>query len=83
MLKEIMELRNPILINELNYSSTKKNNNFSNYSLKAVVLRYFYVFIYMYIYIYIYIYIYMIDIFKILFLMFLYIYKYIHTHVDR
>ena len=55
MLKEIMELRNPILINELNYSSTKKNNNFSNYSLKAVVLRYFYVFIYMYLYIYTYI----------------------------
>ena len=76
-----MELRNPILINELNYSSPKKNNNFSNYSLKAVVLRYFYVFIYIYIYTYIYIYI--IYIFKILFLMFLYIYKYIHTHVDR
>ena len=74
-----MELRNPILINELNYSSPKKNNNFSNYSLKAVVLRYFYVFIYIYTYIYIYI----IYIFKILFLMFLYIYKYIHTHVDR
>ena len=51
-----MELRNPILINELNYSSPKKNNNFSNYSLKAVVLRYFYVFIYIYIYIYIHIY---------------------------
>ena len=38
-LKEIMELQNSIKINDLYYLPTKKNYNFSNFSLLTVLLR--------------------------------------------
>lgn len=37
--RELIELQNSIKINGLNYSSTKKNYKFSNYSLPMVLLR--------------------------------------------